>query len=358
MYFFTLSRMNYETHVGGEIPVTPINPKPVLDMSGATRHESYSTSVTFITGAAGFTGAVKVPGPILSLVGDKAGSHWRRNPVWGLKTRVDTATVTETAGSAAFTVYDPTNNLEELFEGVASVARFVARVTIDGGSELYGYIGGISVSSDVYTFTVFTGPTLATQDWIGTLPAGRNVRKLEIYRVETSIAWTTGTILTREIEWDYAVTEEQNIIKLSTMSDGDYMVDYARGKILYKKATTGTSDTLTYNTYSGTAGPATDVEIQPYGAFTSGSKVVATAGTPEALAASTACKRVDVQAYIVNAGNVAIGSSLVDASATLSTGTGVILEPGDSYTLFVENLAEAYVDVLNNGDGVRFNYYN
>lgn len=350
--------MNFETHVGGEIAVTPVNPKPVVDVTSATRHESYSTTINLIAGAAGFTGIVALPAPILSLYGEKVGSHWRRNPVWGVKTKVETVTVTETATAAAFTVYDSVNNLENLFEGVANVGRYIARITIDGGSELYGWIGGVTVASNVYTFTVFNGAALGTQSWVGTLPAGRNVRKLEIFRNMSSIAFTTGTVLTREIPWDFAVTEQQNVMDLlATMSNGDFAVDYARAEVHYKKATSATTDTITYETYSGTGALATDVEVQPYGTFTSGSKVVAVAGAAEALAASTACKRVDVQAYIVNAGNVAIGSSGVDASATLSTGTGMILEPGDSYTLFVENLAEAFVDVLNNGDGVRFNYY-
>jgi hypothetical protein len=228
-------------------------PKPVMDFSTSMRFESYAASVTFITGAAGLTGQVTVPAPILSLNADKVGSHWRKNPVWGVKTPVETVSVVETATAAAFVVYDSANNLENLFEGVTS-GRFIAKLTIDGASEIYGFIGGIAKSGDSYTFSVYNSAALATQSWIGSLPSGRAVRKLEIFQNETSLVWTTGTILTREIPWDFAATSQQAIMDLlRTMSNGDYAVDYARGKIYYKKATTGVSDTATYNTRSGSS---------------------------------------------------------------------------------------------------------
>jgi len=61
-----------------------------------------------------------------------------------------------------------------------------------------------------------------------------------------------------------------------------------------------------------------------------------------------------VQAKINNTNIVAIGASGVDA--TIATGTGIILEPGDTFTLNVDNLADVYVDSLVSGDGVRFTY--
>jgi len=551
-------------HSGGEIYVSPTMPLPVIDVGLKRTTESVANTLTLITGAAGFTGKAVIPGPILSLIGDKVGSHWRKNPVWGVKVPVKTTGVTETAGSAAFTVYDPTNNLEVLFEGVASVGRFVARLTIDGASEIYGWIGGVSVASNVYTFTVFTGPALATQDWVGTLPAGGAVRKLEIFRNESSIAFTTGTVLTREIPWDFAVTEQKSIMDLlATMANGDYAVDYARGEFYYKKATTGTSDTVTYLTYSGdslsidefpTAAAITDNFATPIttsimamtmvydgtawdmgrgdatngllvnlgtnndvtvtgsvtanagtnlntsllalesggnlaaiaaGIATEGSalgsgvllqgddgtdrtnvlvdtdghlqvdaltlpaitgtvtanagtnlntsllalesggnlaaavtalqimddwdesdrakvnlivgqagvaagsgangvtvprvtvatddpvsqyaasryvtgighgvKTITTGGTDEALAGSTACKRVLIQAQTDNTNGVAVGASGVDA--TVATGTGVFLTAGQSIEMFIDNLADIYVDAITNGEGVRYTYW-
>lgn len=238
-----------ETHTNG-MPVSAVHPIPVRVVEGMKQAGPYSAAVTLITGAAGFTGQIQTRGPILNLTGDKVGSHWRKNPVWGVKTPVQTTAVVETAGSAAFNVYDPVNNLEELFEGVG-VGKFIARLTIDNGSEIYGYIGGVSVASDVYTFTVFNGAALGTQDWIGSLPTGGAVRKLEIFSNQSSLVWTTGAILTREVPWESVTDEQQTVADLlATMANGDFAINYDTGAIAYKKATAGTTDTATYNTYT------------------------------------------------------------------------------------------------------------
>lgn len=85
-----------------------------------------------------------------------------------------------------------------------------------------------------------------------------------------------------------------------------------------------------------------------------GVKVVASAGTDEALASSTACKWVTIQAQTDNTSTVAVGGAGVDA--TVATGTGVMLSPGDVVTLPIDDLAEVYVDALVSGEGVRFIY--
>ena len=86
-----------------------------------------------------------------------------------------------------------------------------------------------------------------------------------------------------------------------------------------------------------------------------GVKTVTTAGTDLALAASTACKKVDIQAQTDNTGRIAVGGSGVDA--TVATGTGIILEAGDVYSLEIDNLADVYIDSSVNGEGVRFTYF-
>lgn len=86
-----------------------------------------------------------------------------------------------------------------------------------------------------------------------------------------------------------------------------------------------------------------------------GVKTVTTAGTDVALAASTACKKVDIQAQTDNTSLIAVGGSGVDA--TIATGTGIVLYPGDVYSLEIDNLADIYIDSLVNGEGVRFTYY-
>lgn len=93
-----------------------------------------------------------------------------------------------------------------------------------------------------------------------------------------------------------------------------------------------------------------------HSSITEGSKTVAIAGTPETLVAvSTTCKMVIVQAYLSNAGNIAFGgSNTVDAS---TTGDGTLLEPGDSWPIFIDDAQKVWMDVLNNGDGARFNIF-
>ena len=86
-----------------------------------------------------------------------------------------------------------------------------------------------------------------------------------------------------------------------------------------------------------------------------GVKTVATAGTDEALvASSTPAVWVTIQAQTDNTGGIAVGASAVDA--TVATGTGVYLAAGESVTLPVDNLADVYIDSTVNGDGVRYTY--
>lgn len=85
-----------------------------------------------------------------------------------------------------------------------------------------------------------------------------------------------------------------------------------------------------------------------------GVKTVTTAGTDVVLASSTAAKWVVIQAQTDNTGNIAVGATGVDA--TEATGTGIILEAGDTITLPVDNLADVFIDASVSGEGVRFTY--
>jgi len=86
-----------------------------------------------------------------------------------------------------------------------------------------------------------------------------------------------------------------------------------------------------------------------------GVKTVTTAGTDVVLAPSTACKKVDIQAQTDNTGVIAVGAIGVDA--TVATGTGIILNAGDVYSLEIDNLADIFIDATVSTDGVRFTYY-
>ncbi|KKK63851.1 hypothetical protein LCGC14_2990110, partial [marine sediment metagenome] len=86
-----------------------------------------------------------------------------------------------------------------------------------------------------------------------------------------------------------------------------------------------------------------------------GIKVVSSAGTDVVLASSTTCKRVIVQAQTDNTNLVAVGGAGVDA--TVATGTGVALWPGEAVDFEIDNLADIYIDSLVSGEGVRFFYF-
>lgn len=86
-----------------------------------------------------------------------------------------------------------------------------------------------------------------------------------------------------------------------------------------------------------------------------GVTTVTTAGTDVALAGSTACKRVVIQAQTDNTNVIAVGATGVDA--TIATGTGVALFPGDAFELEIDNLADVFIDSLVNGEGVRYTWF-
>lgn len=86
-----------------------------------------------------------------------------------------------------------------------------------------------------------------------------------------------------------------------------------------------------------------------------GTKVVTTAGTDVVLAASTTCKRVVIQSQTDNTTGISVGAAGVDA--TVATGTGIFLYPGDSIELDIDNLADVFIDALTNGEGVRYTYF-
>ena len=93
-----------------------------------------------------------------------------------------------------------------------------------------------------------------------------------------------------------------------------------------------------------------------YTSIDSGRKVVTTAGTRVALAASTRCRRVEITAETDNTGVIVVGGSGV--VATQATRNGTPLNPGDTMTIEIDDLAKVYLDSTVNGDGVTFNYFN
>lgn len=87
-----------------------------------------------------------------------------------------------------------------------------------------------------------------------------------------------------------------------------------------------------------------------------GRKTVTTAGTAEALAGSTPCKKVVITAMIANTGNIAIGGSTVVALE--ANRRGALLMAGGSVAIEIDNLSKIYIDSEVNGEGVNFYYLN
>ena len=87
-----------------------------------------------------------------------------------------------------------------------------------------------------------------------------------------------------------------------------------------------------------------------------GVKTVTTAGSDECLVStSTPAKVVIIQAQTDNTKAIAIGATGVDA--TIATGGGLMLQPGDwTPPIDIDDLADVYVDALASGEGVRYIY--
>lgn len=119
---------------------------------------------------------------------------------------------------------------------------------------------------------------------------------------------------------------------------------------------TAANQTTEITHLSTIAGGTTAIEANTTraAALGQGNKTVTTAGTDVALAASTACKWVTLEALSANTGYIAVGGAGVDATAT--TGSGVRLAPGDTVTIEISNLAAVYIDSTVNGEGVRYTY--
>lgn len=102
--------------------------------------------------------------------------------------------------------------------------------------------------------------------------------------------------------------------------------------------------------------------MRPVTAFRTGTKQVTTAGTRVQLADSSSNPSVEaitvaIQAFGTNTGAVVIGDANVVALAGTqgsATQRGIRLAANDVITIDVIDIAQIWVDALNNGDGVSW----
>lgn len=88
------------------------------------------------------------------------------------------------------------------------------------------------------------------------------------------------------------------------------------------------------------------VLVDGYGSLLDGTKTVTSSGTPEALVgSSTPCRGALVKALFTNTGVVYIGSA---------SSQNFPLEPGESVSIPIDDLASLKVRVTTNGEGVAY----
>jgi hypothetical protein len=101
-----------------------------------------------------------------------------------------------------------------------------------------------------------------------------------------------------------------------------------------------------------------------FGGYTSGTKVVTTAGTRVQLStATTTCISLTIQVLSTNAGTIWIGGNNVSASGTIGLALSPSVTPpasaafGPSSTTALYSLSEIWLDATNSGDGVTYACY-
>lgn len=274
-----------------------INGQIPLQTDSVEAQETVPVAPTLTYNGKAAAGAISVSSvalkPIIESLGSRVASFWgeKQNLVYSAfadgnskKESSWLLSVTETASSAAITIYDPAKNLEEMFESVTgTVKRFVVKVYDKSGGTLYGWVRGISVSSNVYTFEIFNNRlTEGGQSWIGTLANfdNSNLEKVEIYFYNSSVSFGTGTCFTEEVQCpeEYSKNREKQLKFAETLLNGQYFIDYWRGEFIGVKADTTASEVLTYNVWSSEVTLSTPSGIVDDSAFTVGTSVVTPAG--------------------------------------------------------------------------------
>lgn len=250
--------------------VDPTQPVPV-DTVEAQQLSSITDSITYNGKAV--AGAISINStkykPIITVEGDQVASHWdnEKNKIY--EAIVDSPrnndpakliSLVETNGSAAVVVYNETADLEKLTESVTgTVKRYVLKATDTKGAVLYGWIFGVAVSGNVYTFDIVNNRLTETRNWVGSLSSFDNTKlyKIEIFKYNSSLVFGTGTTATEEVTCprEYSKSWKATLKFASeNLTNGQYIVDYMRGRIITKKSDTTASEAITYNVWLSTVG--------------------------------------------------------------------------------------------------------
>jgi len=268
-----------------------IDPRQPLPVDSVEAQETSSVAPTLTYNGKAAAGAVSVSSvplkPIIEALGSRVGSYWGQ-----VQNRVYEAfsdkspkkgdewmtAVVETNGSAAVSIYNPKKNLEEMFESLTTtVKRFVVKVTDTSGGTLYGWVMGVAVSSDLYTFDIYNDRlTELNQNWVGTLADfdHTSLEKVELFFYNSSLSFGTGTCFIEEVNCpkEYSKSRKSQLEYAETLNDGQFFVDYMRGELFGPKADTTASEVVTYNVWAstagGSAGPSANVNVEKIGGDT------------------------------------------------------------------------------------------
>jgi len=300
--------------------------------------------------------------PILELNTGLVGSYWGNQK--NLQYKAKGQTLVETDGSATFDVYDSAINLEDIFESSTN-GRYVAKVTDGAGKVLYGWIGAVSVASDVYTFAVHTNVVLGTQNWFQgdatTFDAATGFT-VEIYRYTTSLTWSASDTFSEEVPWNEPEnpdhTGQSEFRLLASLTDGQYAVDYNEGRIYARKLDADNSEVATYKTKANATALIDSADLEDIAASITGPSapvidsyqqvaINLTTGANQVLVASAASKQIWVYGYGFTCGD-ADGQtvSLQDEDDTALTGImefgqygGISVPPSGNFSMPVLKLA-------------------
>lgn len=139
---------------------------------------------------------------------------------------------------------------------------------------------------------------------------------------DTSFAWVTGTILTTEVVYrtDLSDTEQ-----FALMANGEFALNYDTGRIRYRKATAGTSDTCNYTTRKLEVEAELEVGDIEIGAVelkdgtTDNRGIINAANTARTTATNVLCVQViDENGYVVGGST---GPQAPQTLGTLASGT-------------------------------------
>jgi hypothetical protein len=240
-------------------PCTPNIPWLVDNINQPFATEAVSEVVNLVLyekDAAVSTVVIPLPGKrIFDQRGGKIGSYWGNEANLQYATPDDTNVISGvvlTDTLAAVAIYDETYDLEKIFES-ATKARYVLKLTDRAGLSYYGFIGGISVASNFYTFSLYSHVDMATQTWVKTWGTGiaSPYQRVEIYEYSTSFQPAASDTFNEELPYSEFATDYD---QLKNLADGQYRIDYRRGRFLGRKLDTDDTETFGYITLSVSTG--------------------------------------------------------------------------------------------------------